>query len=288
MAVFKDQRQVLTDPASPAFGIVSTAAIGGLTLIDPAKLSPQQLQALRVATAAVTGLYTAATIGRGRVTLVPFNLVAGLAAGAATLRFAELTEALDARAIRTLHGVGVTRRRPWLAAGSAALTFAMFLLDRAAARRQEHEAVTLEDLEQLRPVTPAVRDLAEGILRAADVPGADALLAQLQQAQEIYWEEDFVTTAQFKVPDGLPRAVPHTQVFPVTARFEAENGVPLQVTLQVYNGKLDHLAIEAVDETEESADDVVDAWPEPNEVQYFIEGPGGGAAPVSREPGTLA
>ena len=184
MTAFKPKTS-LTDPASPVFGTVSTAVIGALALVDPAKLTGVQRRTLHIATAALTGLYTAATVNRNRTVLVPLNAVAGLAAGVTALRFADAGDALESRMVRRLSSVGFPRPRRWLAAGSAALTFAMFLTDRAAARKEAHEAISLDELAQVRPLTPAVRDLARAILSVAVVPGADALLAQLEQAEEV-------------------------------------------------------------------------------------------------------
>ena len=270
----------LTDPASPVFGTVSTAVIGALALVDPAKLNEMQRRTLHAAAAALTGLYTAATVDQNRTVLVPLNAVAGLAAAAAALRFANAGDELESRMVRWLSSAGVTRPRLCLAAGSAALTFAMFLADRAAARKEKYEAASLDELAQVRPLTPAVRELARAILTAAVVPGADALLAQLEKAEEVYWDEDFVPTAQFKIPDDVPRAVPHNQIFPVTARYEAETGLPLKVMLQIYDGKLEHLAIELVAETEEPVEHLLDGWPNPDEVRYVIDGPDGAPLPI--------
>jgi hypothetical protein len=282
---FRDRPSSLTDPTSPVFGALSTAVMGALPLIDPSRLDPMQNRVLHAATAAATGFYTAVTVDRNRTTLVPLNVIAGIAAAAAAVRFADAGDALDTRLVLGLSSAGVRHPRRWLAAGSAALTFGMFLADRAAARREEYEAVSLDELAQVRPLTPAVRELVEGMLRAADVPGAAALLSQLEHAEEVYWDEDFVSTVQFKVPDDVPRAVPFTHVFPVTARYVAENGLPLQVMLQVFDGKIEHLAIDVVTETEESIEgleDVLDRWPDPDKVQYFIEGSDGTSHPVRK------
>ncbi|WP_457974592.1 hypothetical protein [Arthrobacter sp. D1-17] len=277
-------RTSLTDPASPVFGTVSTAVIGALALVDPAKLTTAQRRTLRTATAALTGLYTAATVNRTRPVLAPLNAAAGIAAAALVLRFADANDALESRMVHWLSSAGISRPRRWLAAGSAALTFAMFLADRATARKEERESVALDALTQVRPLTPAVGELTRAILSAADVSGADALLAQLEQAEEIYWDEDFVPAAQFQIPDDVPRAVPQIQVFPVTARYEAETGAPLQVMLHIYDGKLEHLAIDTVGETDELVEDQLDRWPNPDEVQYVIDGPDGTPLPIRPNP----
>lgn len=50
--------------------------------------------------------------------------------------------------------------------------------------------------------------------------------------------------------------------------------------LQIYNGKLEHLAIDAVAETEEPVEDLLERWPNPDEVHYVIDGPDGTPLPV--------
>ncbi|WP_087873339.1 hypothetical protein [Arthrobacter globiformis] len=270
----------LTDPVSPVFGAVSAATMGALVLVDPAKLTKAQRRTFHAASAVLTGLYTAVTVDRNRTVLVPLNAVAGVAAAAATLRFAEAGDAAESRMVRWLGSAGIQRPRRWLAAGSAALTFVAFLADRAAARKEEYDGVSLDAPEQVRPLTPAVRDLARAILTAAVVPGADALLAQLDQAEEVQWGGDSSSPAIFKVPDDVPRAVPHHQVFPVTARFEAESGLPLQVMLQIRDGKLEHLAIDTFGEPDVPVNEIPDRWPNVSELQFFIDGPDGARLPV--------
>ena len=48
--------------AAPFFGVLSAAATGGLTLIEPRSLGGGARAAYRIAMAAVTGAYTAATV----------------------------------------------------------------------------------------------------------------------------------------------------------------------------------------------------------------------------------
>lgn len=124
---------VLADPTSPVFGITSTAILGALPLIDTSKLNDQQRRTAHVATAVFSGLYLGITIGGQR--LLPRALV-GLAAAAATLRFADVSDVIDARVEEKLRLAGIRHPRRWMAAGTAALTFAGFLSDRAAARRR--------------------------------------------------------------------------------------------------------------------------------------------------------
>lgn len=271
----------LTDPASTAFGVVSTAVIGALPLIDATKLDDSQRRAVHVATAVITGAYVAVTVGGKNRALAPLKTVGGLAAAAIALRFADAGDAFDSRLEQKLRLSGARQPRRWMAVGAAALTFAGFLGDRVAARKELSEPVPFDQLERLRPVEPAVRRLVEGILTAADIAGTGELIAQLDAAQEIYWHEGFSSTAGFRVPDELPRAVPHEQVFPVRAQFTGPNGAPLQIALHVFDGKIDYLAVVAADaETFDEVDDLIDAWPDPSEVAYVLDGPDGSTRPV--------
>jgi hypothetical protein len=186
--------------------------------------------------------------------------------------------------VQWLSSVGIQRPRRWMAAVSGALAFAAFLADRTAARKEEYEAVSIDAQEQVGPLTAAVRELTRGILTAAVLPGADALLGQLEQAEEVHWNGDSASSAYFKVPDDVPRAVPHQQVFPVVARFETETGLPLQVMLHIRDGKLEHLSIDTFGEAEEPLDEIPDRWPNLGEVQFVIDGPDGARVPVAPNP----
>lgn len=276
-------QQSQTIATSPLFGVLSTAVMGALPLIDPLKLNATQRRDIHVATAVLTGAYVAFTVGGARRKKVLFRTVAGLAAAGITLRFADAGDSIDARLEQKLRMAGVKHPRRWMAAGAAALTFAGFLSDRIAGRQELYEAISLDELERVRPVDPAVRHLVEGILGAAEIAGAPELLAQLKAAQEVYWDEEFTPSAQFQVPDELPRAVPHDQVFPIRAQFTGPHGLPLQILLQVFDGKIDHLAIDAVDpESAEDIESLLDGWPDPSEVSYLLDGPDGKATPIGR------
>lgn len=277
-------QQSPTIATSPLFGVLSTAVMGALPLIDPSKLNTTQRRDTHVATAVLTGAYVAFTVGSPRRKKVLFRTVAGLAAAGITLRFADAGDAIDARLEQKLRLAGVKHPRRWMAAGTAALTFAGFLGDRIAARQELFEAIPLDELERVRPVDPAVRRLVEGILGAADIAGASELLAQLQTAQEVYWHDGFAPSVQFQVPDELPRAVPHDHVFPIRAHFTGANGIPLEIRLQVFDGKIDHLAVDAAEpESAEDIESLLDGWPDPSEVTYLLEGPDGKAATIGRE-----
>ena len=127
----------LADPTSWAFGLTSTAVMGALPLIDDSGLNERQRHASRVVTAVIGGLYLAITVGGRRL---PVQVAVGLATVAATLRTADVAERVDARIEGRLRRAGSRHPRWWMAAAIAAVTYAGFLSDRAAARRKQLEA----------------------------------------------------------------------------------------------------------------------------------------------------
>lgn len=280
------RRAILSNPASPFFGVASTAVMGVLPLIDATKLDPDQRRAVHLATALVTGTYSAVVIGGNSKARAPLRAAAGLAAGLLAWRFADANDAIDSRIEQKLRAAGARNPRRWMAFTAAALTFAGFLADRAAARKPRSSAEAFDgydeydETERIGQLDPAVRDLAEGILRAGNSAGATELLAQLDAAQEVSWGvEGYGPAVEFRVPDELPRAVPHEQVFPVRAEFAAPNGVHLQVVLHVYDGRLDQLTVEKAEEDDgDAAVELPDGWPDPSTVVYVMDGPDGRSA----------
>lgn len=272
------------DPTSPVFATASTAAFGGLSLVDPARLSPRRRQAYRAALAATTGLWTAVTTDRDRTLLLPAHLVAGLLAGGATWALADASESLDTRLITRLQTAGVRHPRRWMAAISAAGVLASFAVDRAMSQTASEE-VWLEDLMRTRPVTPQVREVVQAMLQVPGAPDAGELLAQLEAAQESYFDDGenrFATMVEFDVPEEVVRVVPHTQIYPVQARFTASNGTELAVSLQIHEGKLANLEIETVgDEDTDPVDELLDRWPDPTDLRYVRDSTDGTSHPLS-------
>ena len=278
-----------TDPVSPVFGASSAAAFGALSLIDPSRLSPARRRAYRAGVAATTAWWAGVTTDR--TALVPANVVAGVAAGAAALALADASEALDARIVSRLETAGVRHPRRWLAAASVAGVLVGYTVDRAAARAEAQALEVGEESVRTRALTPAVREVARGILQATDTAEARVLLGQLAVAQESFFDdgvEGFSATVEFRVPEDVVRVVPHQQTYPVRALCQAPDGTQLQISLQLLEGKLSHLAIDFADEAhyeDESAIDVVeellDQWPDPADLRYVREGPDGHLLPVT-------
>lgn len=270
------------DPTSPVFASASTAAFGALSLVNPARLTPRRRQAYRAALATTTGLWTAVTTDRERTLLIPAHLVAGVFAGGAAWALADASEALDHRLITRMQTAGMHHPRRWLAAISAASVLASFAADRAAS--QTEEEVWLEDLMRTRPVTPQVQEVVRAILQVPGAPDAPELLAHLELAQESYFvdgEDQFATMVEFVVPDEVLRVVPHTQLYPIQARFHAPNGIELQVSLQIHEGKLANLEVETVGEEDtDPVDEILDRWPDPTELRYVRDSTDGTSHPL--------
>jgi hypothetical protein len=278
------------DPTSPVFGVASAAAFGALSLVDPARLSPASRLAYRAGLATTTAWWTGVTTDRDRTVFVPAHVVAGAVAGAAVWALAGPSEALDARIVSRLQAAGIGRPRAWMAAVSAASVLASFAADRAASASPEDE-VWVDELARTRPVTPTVYAIVRGILQATDTADADVLLAQLEAAQEIYYDtgadaeagtEEFTPMVEFDVPDEVARVVPHAQTYPVHARLHAPGGTELRVSLQLHQGKLAHLAIHIAEDSVEDApvEELLDRWPDPGQLRYLLEGPEGTAHPL--------
>ncbi|WP_458117037.1 hypothetical protein [Arthrobacter sp. D2-10] len=271
-----------TIATSPVFGVASTAVIGALQLVDISRLGESQRRAFHVASAVFAGAYVALTIGGTRKRRVLLRSAAGLATSGLALRFADASDAFDSRLEQKLREAGARNPRRWMAVGAAVLTFAGYLSDRAAAKQPFFEALPLDQLEHVRPVDPAVSRLVEGMLGAGNLAGAPELLAQLRAAKEVSWGEALYPTTHFRVPEDLPRAVPHDQVFPVRAQFSGSKGETLHVLLHVFEGKIDQLTIEAVDADGNGPfDGTFTGWPDPAKVTYVVDRADGTSAPIT-------
>lgn len=271
----------LTDPASPSFGVLSTAVAGALPLIDASRMPPEQRRIVHFATAVLSGAYTAVIVGGRHKKLIPLKVAAGLVTAGAAMRFADAGDAFEARMEQRLRRAGSRYPRVWMAAGSAAVTFAGFLTDRVAAREGSPGSKAIDQGERVRPVSTAVCALVEGLLGATDVPGAETLHAQLHSAQEVYWTDGFTAGVYFRVPSDLPRAVPHEQVFPVRGLFSDPDGSTRRLFLQISNGKLDYFGVEAADlQDDDHFNDLIDAWPDPSKVAHVLDAPDGTTRPT--------
>lgn len=280
-----------TDPLSPVFAATSAASFGAWSLIDPSRLSPARRRAYWAGVAASTAWWAGVTTDRHRTTMVPANVVAGVAAGAATLALSDASESLDARIMGRLQRAGMPHPRWWLAGISVASVLAGYAGDRAAAHAEAQALEAPEELVGARALTAEVRGVVQGMLQAADTAQAPVLLGQLALAQESYFDDGadgFCPTVEFQVPDEVVRVVPHYQGYPVQARYHAADGTPLLISLQIAEGKLSHLSIDFAEEDhfeDEAAIDVVeeliDRWPDPADLRYLHESSDGRHQPLN-------
>ncbi|MGG5752721.1 hypothetical protein ACQ3I4_08865 [Zafaria sp. Z1313] len=266
----------LSDPLSPAFGAVSAAAVGALSLVDPARLSRSGRHWYRAASAALGGFAVAATIDRDGTALVPARAFAGVAAAGAVYALADASEDWDRRLSGALSSRGVRHPRRWMAAGAAALMVVSYLGDRALDSSAGHEEEDDAGAPLERDVDPALSSLVEALLRAGGGEDAELLLDQLGRARELVWDGGaFSTVAEFEVPQDEVRVVPHSQEFPVRGRWFAPGGEELELVLRIEDGRLAYVAVDLVGESELPIDELIDAWPAPADVELLRDAPDG-------------
>ncbi|NKX54691.1 hypothetical protein [Arthrobacter mobilis] len=262
------------------YGLASSAAVGALSLVDPARLSPGRRFLLRAAAAAVTGATFLIPLNKSPVLAFEPAAKAGFTAGMAGLTFgvADLGEAVDGRIQDWLRSRGIRRPRAVMAAAGAAMTFLVFLADRRTRPAVPEEIGDQEP--RLVELDPAVRELVEGMLGYTQDYGAPVLRAQLAVAKEEAWDgpEGFSSMVDFAVGQEVPRVVPHNFTFPVRARFTGPSGAPLQAELGIEGGLLRSLLVDVVLDVEEpegpdGADPLegLASWPAPGDVTYVIE-----------------
>lgn len=271
----RDSLRRLGDPHSTEFGVVSSVALGALSLIDPSALSPARRAAYRTALAAVAGAMTWAT-ARSEFGSVEARVGTTVGATGAALGLAEAGEAVDARMQRGLVRLGVRRPRVVMAATSVAFAAATFLADRAWSLHTLPDADALGWEDRMLP--DPVRVLTSALLARTDAFGAPELRAQLETARErTFTNERFQSASfvQFVVADDAPLAVPGNAAFPVTARFAADDGTLYVVTLAIGDGRLASLEmVEVTDDGEEPTREM-GRWPEAHEVTLHVETPRG-------------
>lgn len=259
--------------------LVSGAASGALTLIDPARFKPCTRRSLLGGSGAA---YAAvAWVGSsGSAEYKPGNVLRGslaLGLGALGAISTHYSFALDSKIHQSLLRRGIGNPRPLMAAGSGILTAALVLLE---APVQEAEPVAYDNGPAEREITPGLRDLVAGMLGATDDFGAAQLREQLAGAKEQYWvgPEEFTCSLSFVVPVDAVRTVPRNFTFPVHADFTTADGHPMCVSLQIHDGMLDTLVIDVPHEQLGTADtddvdpfESVTGWPLASEVVYTPE-----------------
>ncbi|RAX49892.1 hypothetical protein DQ353_06930 [Arthrobacter sp. AQ5-05] len=264
-----------------ATALISGAASGALTLIDPARFKPCTRRSLVAGSGAA---YAAvAWVGSsGNEEYKPGNVLRGslaLGLGALGAIATHYSFALDGKIHQSLLRRGIGNPRPLMAVGSGILTAALVLMESPAQEAEpvgyDHDAGPAE-----REISVELRDLVAGMLNATEDFGAPQLREQLAVAKEQYWvgPDEFSCSLSFVVPVDAARTVPRNFTFPVHADFTTPDGHPMRVSLQVHDGVLDTLLIDVPHEqlgTANTDDDdpfeSVTGWPLASEVVYTPE-----------------
>ena len=244
-----------TRPLLSRSDVVTAAATGVLTLIDPTQVPPRLKPAYRVAVAGVSaaGIYVALDkdpdLGNQPVPR------AALAVGVGGTLYA--TMGLWERVDAIIHGVlrrrGVRHPRLTLAAGSVALSLAVDAFDSVQSRVLPDDETVRADL------SPELLAIATAILAETDDHSAPLLRAQLHQARAVGWGEVDELCGQLDLEVGpiTHWVVPHDFTFPVRAEFD-HAGATYAGRLRVDGGRLSVVMLDQVDFAET---DPVDSWP---------------------------
>ncbi|GAA1420069.1 hypothetical protein [Agrococcus citreus] len=292
-STFRSALSPLGDADSVAHGVVSSAAVAALTLIDPRVLTPGRRLGYRAAMAGLTAWSTWALLRTEAGAALSAGARLGMVVGAAgaTLGIAEAGEALDARLHDRVRAAGIDRPRALLAAAAGAISIGGWWLGRRsdAAAATAVAGVEDEPAEELVEVPDDVRALADRLLAATDGFGAPELRSQLAAARAVRWEgpepEGFWPGIGFAVPAGAPLAVPGDANLPVIGRYTAVEGRSFDVMLGVQDGRLAMLSIsEGRDWSDDERIAWIEAdrgvhelqgWPSPDELELLVETPDG-------------
>ncbi|OIH83767.1 hypothetical protein BLJ79_13760 [Arthrobacter sp. UCD-GKA] len=261
--------------------LVSGAASGALTLIDPARFKPCTRRSLVGGSGAA---YAAvAWVGSsGSAEYKPGNVLRGslsLGLGALGAIATHYSFALDSKIHQGLLRRGIGNPRPLMAVGSGILTAALVLLE-APGREAEPLDYDADAGPAEREISVELREVLTGMLGATEDFGAAQLREQLAGAREQYWAgpEEFTCSLSFVVPQDADRTVPRNFIFPVHADFTTPDGHPMRVSLQVHDGTLDTLLIDVQHEqlvTANTDDDdpfeSITGWPLASEVVFTPE-----------------
>lgn len=259
-----EHRPVLRD------AVLGAATFAALTLPDPERMSPRGRHLLRLGSASAAGWLGSRAARAEGMPFAPPGLLGAAAGAALALACAPLEEAADRRLAGWLRGRGAKDPRTLMALGAAGLGALAVALDtRALVTQAEGGGVEVDDLYHERPLDPALREVVAAVLAAGPAPAREVLLAQLEGARAQALGEDFESTVMLVVDEDAARAVPHSQTWPVRARWHID-GHPVELTVQVHEGRVDHVALMPVEEDYPSdvdpyevtpVDDPGNTWP---------------------------
>lgn len=265
---------------SLAAGIAS----GLLTLIDPAKVRP----GIRRATVTASGIATGAVVwlsSSSNEEYVPEKELRGslaLGIGALGAVGTHYGFVVDGKIHQMLLRCGVRNPRPLMALVSGILSTAVILLEpSSAAKTTDHDNDIYGATPLEREISQPLRELLAAMLAATEDFGAPLLREQLAGAREQHWGEpkEFTTELTFVAPEGAGLTVPRDYTFPVHADFTTSPGQQMRVSLQIQDGVLATLFIDALQEQPAAAhsDDTdpfeaLTRWPLASEVTFTLEG----------------
>lgn len=237
--------------------LVTAAAVGALTLVDPARLSVGRRALYRGAVGTLGGATVWQTL---RDDDAPLGTEAriGVSAGAAGMTYglSELGEAFDRRLLAWLERSGVSRPRVLLATVGAALVLGGAAVEQRQRRARGLQSEAWSEHPEYVELPADVRDVVSALLSQTEDCDALRLRAQLDRATvaSTFVQPDDVGAAflHLAVPEDVPLAVPRDFTFPVVGRFVTERGVPCRLSLHVARGRISGL-VRDIDE---------DLWPQ--------------------------
>ena len=280
---------------SLASGLAVTAATTGLALIDPRSLSPCRRVGYRAVSALIAGwaVWDELDGENSPLAFSPNREALTVAAVGTALGFAEIGEVIDAKAHDALAHRGVRHPRRVMAAIEGGIML-YATLDTIIRRRVRSQwGFNLDDAdvdaEQYVDVPPGVRAVARTLLEGAEGYGSVDLLAQLERARAIRYDDENLTDpaagVTFHVPGDVPLAVPQEYAFPVIGRFAAPDGRTFDMRLRVSEGRLSTLDVSPASDwsegdidrwyEEESEGAVLGPWPTSDHIELWIETPQG-------------
>lgn len=259
--------------------VLGAAALAALTLPDPARLSPARRHLLSLGSAALSGWVGWRVAQDEEVPFVPPPAFGAAAGAAVALALAPIEDATDRWLVARLRRAGVRHPRPVMALAAAGLGALAWAKDGPG---RDDDRVDVKDLYREIELDPALGEIVRAMLTAGD-PAAPAVLAQLESARAQALGDHFESSVMFSVGPDLPKVVPHTQSWPVRARWHIGEH-PVELTLQIHAGRLDHVALMPVEDdypegTDPFAvtpvDDPDNTWPALADVRLLAETPEG-------------
>ncbi|WP_030149852.1 hypothetical protein [Mycetocola saprophilus] len=277
----------LMDPTSPQHALAAAGILGALTLIDPAKRSPAGRLALRAGLGVTTGVLTWVSLGRedGLARNPLARLGVSVGAAGATMAFAEVGERMDAALMRTLVTRRVRNPRLLLAGATGALSLAASAVDMrdtmTITAHDEHPEHTVE-------LEAGAYDVIAGMLEFTADHSSKSLRSQLTVARETIplLGVDGGDTVILSVDESAPRAVPHTFVFPVKARFRSF-GIPVEASLEIEDGRMRRLVTELIDDPNGMHEEPMlgePEWPARADISFVLDSAEPAPAPLTPAP----